>query len=257
MTFDPNIQDPAHYKEEMKKSLIDKIFFVDKINVSMIVDFGCANGIMLDFLQGVFPEYEYIGYDISNDMIEAAKNINDIVTFTTDWSEVESRVKNTGGKKALVLSSVIHEVYSYMSVSDIEEFWQRIWNSGFDYIVIRDMMVERATSRASDPLMVARIKQIYDKRKLMQWETQWGGLHEQWSLVHFLLTYRYEVNWEREHKENYLPLNLEDLLSLIPSEYFPIYMDHYCLPFIKNKIREDFGIDLQDRTHIKLIVEKR
>ena len=128
--------------------------------------------------------------------------------------------------------------------------------SDFDYIVIRDMMPNKALSRPSNPLMVARIRQMQSEKKLMEWENRWGSLNGQWSLLHFLLTYQYEDNWERELNENYFPLYVESLMQMIPEHYQPIYIDHFTLPWTKKCIREDFGFDIHDPTHLKLILEK-
>jgi hypothetical protein len=71
------------------------------------------------------------------------------------------------------------------------------------------------------------------------------------------LKYRYVDSWDREFQENYLPLNLESLLALIPEGWEPIYLEHYALPFIRQKIKEDFDVDMQDRTHVKLILKRK
>lgn len=39
-----NISNFDVYTEKMKMSLLDKIFFVDKIESNVLVDFGCADG---------------------------------------------------------------------------------------------------------------------------------------------------------------------------------------------------------------------
>ena len=69
------INDFTHYTTEMRKSLIDKIFFMDKMDneVKTIVDYGCADGVLIDFLSNIFPEINFIGLDISDEMIRAAE----------------------------------------------------------------------------------------------------------------------------------------------------------------------------------------
>lgn len=62
----------ASYNANMKKSLMDKIYFIDKTEATVFVDFGCADGELIKFMNALFPEYTYIGYDISESMIEAA-----------------------------------------------------------------------------------------------------------------------------------------------------------------------------------------
>lgn len=255
------------YNKEMVKSLVDKIAFIDKVDAEVFVDFGCADGTLLGLIKKLFPQYTLIGYDNDPEMIQRAKANpeNHGISFTADWQEIETIVKaekKRGHYACVVLSSVIHELRSYLSEQEMADVWSKIWSDGtkeklFSYVAIRDMMVSRTTSRASDPMQVARIRQLFDKDKLNQWEAIWGSINENWSLTHFLLTYRYTHSWEREARENYLPVNYEDFMASIPFEYFPIFMEHYTLPFLRRCVQKDFGFDLSDRTHLKLVLELR
>lgn len=240
------------YNVEMRKSLIDKVFFVDKIEAEVVVDFGCADGTLMEFIKNIFPEIDVIGFEIETEMLNICQNKN--LNVTNDWNQIIDYIK--GRRSALVLSSVIHEVYSYSNPNEIADFWHRVWKTGFDHIVIRDMMVSSSASRASDPLQVARVRQVYDVNKIREWEDIWGSLSENWSLVHFLLTYRYETNWSREIQENYLPLSVEKFLNLVDNEYIPEFYEHYTLPFLRREVHKTFGFDLQERTHIKIVLSK-
>ena len=253
-----HITDIDKYNMRMSKSLMDKMFFADKIDdkIECIIDWGCADGLLVKTLKSLFPSWEYLGYDNNPDMIVAAKEMcKDLkdVYFTSDLLSVKSFA---GKRCAIVLSSVIHEVYSYNS-SHIDEFWETIWDLKPEYVVIRDMCVSRTASRPSDPISVARIRQVFSSQAIVEWETRWGSLDENWSLTHFLLKYHYLENWERELDENYLPINLERLLALIPKNYFPDFVEHFMLPYIRSKVEKDFGIQLQERTHLKLIVKRK
>lgn len=268
-TLDGNaISDIGRYNAEMAKSLIDKIYFLDKVDASMFVDFGCADGTMLAFVAKLFPDLVLVGYDADEAMMETARSVHgeDRIVFTSDWAIVEKMRREhtaSGGKTCLVLSSVIHEMHSYMEDEALNEAFAKIWGDGgegFDYVAVRDMMVSRAASRAADPLAVARIRQVFGSRnrgKLEQWEARWGSLIENWSLIHFLLTYRYIHNWDREVRENYLPVNTEDFLASVPANMVPIYMDHFTLPFLRRRVAEDFGLDIPDATHLKVVFENR
>ena len=70
--FDPNIEDIGYYNAEMSKSLIDKAFFIDKVDVDIFVDFGCGDGSLIAFIEKMFPSITCIGYDISSAEIELA-----------------------------------------------------------------------------------------------------------------------------------------------------------------------------------------
>ena len=49
----------------------------------------------------------------------------------------------------------------------------------------------------------------------------------------------------------------EDLMALLPLEYDIMYHEHGTLPYIKRAVRDDFGIELKDATHLKLVLENR
>jgi SAM-dependent methyltransferase len=245
------------YNRRMAQSMVDKMFFMDKVfDVDVIVDFGCADGTMIQYLSRLFPDFAYVGFDISEAMLDSARaNVPDRTVLTADWAEVAAAI--AGRRSVLVLSSVIHEVYSYGSEGDVAEFWARVWETGFDYVVMRELVVSKTASRQSDPIAVARVRQLYDRDKIQQWESRWGSLSENWSLTHFFLTYKYSENWPREYKENYLPVALEDMLPLVPPHYFPTHFEHYTLPYLRRIVEADFGVQLQERTHLQMILECR
>jgi hypothetical protein len=259
MALDVHIPDMLAYNAEMRKSQVDKIFFADKIDAEVIVDFGCADGATIALARLIFPEKTYIGYDLNPDELAAASRLLPDVEFFSDYDELMVRVaslRKDGLRVAVVCNTVIHEVYSYGTPESVAEFWKRLFSPAFDYVVIRDMCLGRSATRQSDPFSVLRIRQRFDEDKLSQYETTWGRIDENWSLVHFLLKYRYEANWAREVKENYLPINYEDLIRKIPTGWDATYCEHFTLPFIRQQVKKDFNIELQERTHVKLILQR-
>jgi len=247
------INDHDRYTEAMQKSLMDKLYFIDKVDAQSFFDYGCADGTLLHAAAALFPRHYYAGYDCNREMVERCRH-----EATCRKEKFEEWVDSATGPKCLILSSIVHEEYSYYR-DDVEDFWSWVFtNDGpsFDYIALRDMCVSRTTSRPSDPISAAKVRMRFDREKLAQWESRWGSLDENWSLTHFLLTYRYLEGWEREMRENYLPVCLEELLSLVPKGWEPLYIEHFTLPFVRAKVMEDFGIDLQDRTHLKLILKR-
>lgn len=263
--MEQTITDVLHYRQEMAKSMVDKLFFIDQIDAQCIVDFGCADGTMLSFVQEYRPNIQLVGYDISPEMVDIANN-NEIWNnkkkplFTSDWHLIETLIKNNKSKgieTAITLSSVIHEVYSYGNEKSVEEFWNIIFNSGFDYIVIRDMLLSKISHHESQ---IVDVKKIYNSQNnhVQEFETMWGPITDYKNLLHFLLKYRYNKNWFRELRENYLPITLEDMLSKIPtSSYSYDYYQHYVLPFVEKSVKKEFGITLKEPTHIKLILKKK
>ena len=265
----------TYYNDCMKKSMSDKLFFIDHLPKNQdfaFVDFGCADGTMINFLTELYNGEErenvYIGYDISEEMISLAKTnyhgpINFDVTFTNKWDEVISKLESLGKihwKKVLVLSSVIHEVYSYGDDKSIGEFWDHVTNSGFDYICIRDMCPYSDIDR---PAYYRNIDKIIEKEdykwQLDDFESKFGNITNHKNLVHFLLKYRWKINWTREVNENYFPIYVEDLIKNITkdSKYTIDYLERFRVPFLDKCFKEDFDIELKDFTHIKAIFTNR
>jgi hypothetical protein len=49
------------YNEKMQRALIDKIFFLDKVDATVFADYGCANGALLKLAQSIIPSNAYMG----------------------------------------------------------------------------------------------------------------------------------------------------------------------------------------------------
>ena len=96
----PDITDLTAYNLSMKKSLIDKMFFMDKIddNIKVIMDYGCADGALIRFLAPLFPEIVFVGYDKSEDMIERAitETMDDNCYFTANLSVFQDWLGDKG-----------------------------------------------------------------------------------------------------------------------------------------------------------------
>jgi hypothetical protein len=256
------IADLAHYTALMGRSIMDKLFFVDKVPADVIIDYGSADGALIEQLQIYYPAATMIGYDNNDGMNKIAaqkplRNPGQAVHFTDNWDFVKANLDKSK-KTALILSSVVHEIYAYLEVKEIDVFWNRVFNSGFDYIIFRDMIPSRSIDRAADINDIAKIYRKYLRTAaLNDFENNFGSIESNRNLVHFLLKYRYaEPNWAREVKENYFPFYREDLLAMLPMEYEIIYHDHFVLPYLREEIKKTFRIDLRDSTHLKMILQK-
>lgn len=249
------------YNSSMAKSLIDKIFFMDKLDnsVTTILDYGCADGTLINFLAPLFPDITFIGYDMSEDMIAIASEKNTMYANAKFYSDLELCTKDIGdcSKAAINLSSLIHEVYSYGTEQSINDFWNYVNNSGFKYIIIRDMALDNVAHRPSLKEDVLKVKKDYNPILLADFEEHHGSIYDNYNLIHFLLKYRYVENWDREVAENYLPLSMEKIASHIDANYELEYFDHYILPFLANIVKKDFDIVIKDYTHVKFIYKCR
>lgn len=248
----PAIADYTAYNKRMQLSMLDKLFFIDKITPDLIVDFGCADGVLLDAI-GNMTSVGLIGYDNDPEMVKHSGKF----PIVSDWKEIESTVAEYS-HPAINLSSVIHEVCHYGSKCDIDAFWKQVFDSKFEFIIIRDMIPGRAIDRVS---CVNDVKKVYHKflgtKALDDFERVWGSVENNKQLIHFLLKYRYLTpNWEREVRENYMPVTRESLLARIPIEYDIIFHEHYVLPYLLQFVRDDLGIEIKDPTHMKLILRR-
>lgn len=253
-----NISNYSSYISGMNKSYLDKLFFLDKIeNVDAILDFGCARGDMLKHIHDIDPELDLYGYDNNFEMISKANYYHsDIAIFGEDFDVLCKKLDTH--TTLLNLSSVIHEVYSYSKSSEIKDFWERVFNSGFQYIAIRDLCLSKTADRETD--MNDYVKAVIKSTptSLRDFESIWGKVRNNKQLIHYLMKYRYVDNWQREVRENYFPITTEELLSKIPvDEYEIIYFEDYVLPYTYQKVKEDFNIEIKDNTHVKILLRKR
>lgn len=247
------------YTTGMEKSIEDKLFFIDMIHdIDAVIDFGCANGILLNEIQRKLPKCDLIGIDSDLNMLKMAKETIPNGTFIW-YSGIDLYLcGKTTANTILNMSSVIHEVYSYSTVKEIRRFWEDVFLSGFKYISIRDLMLGEKAYR---PVNQNELEKVISKSETIQindFVKNWGSIELQSSLLHFLMKYRYLENWNREVRENYFPITVEKILSKIPTDLYKIkYFEHYMLPFNKQKIWEDFGIELNDNTHVKILLERK
>lgn len=164
-------------------------------------------------------------------------------------------------RSCLLLSSVVHEVYSYAGHSRIiNAFWRRVFDGGFKYIVIRDTIPDRIDivkprEFADD---VRKVKSKVDPAYLRDFEEKWGPIDTSYRrFVRFILTYRYKDNWDRESLENYIPLSYSTLLRKIPGNYEIIDGENYQFQPIAANFQDEYDIKLKVNTHLSMILARK
>jgi len=250
------------YIIDMSTTMLDKLFFLNEISFDVIVDFGCADGTFLESISKSRPNVKIIGYDLDQTMLEKASHkLPESSILTDDWNVV---IKEISGYRnpLLNLSSVIHEVYSYSNPKSVNIFWNKqVFGDNFKYITIRDMMpsVELTRNEMNNFKDDAKkVRRKADKNYLLSFEEVGGSINVNYrNFIHFLLKYKYTDNWQREVNENYLPITLETLKTKIPTEYAIIYEDDFVLPYLKQEVKKDFGVELTHSTHVKMILKNK
>ena len=124
------------YLSNMAKSFPDKAWFIGYVDpdVDVVVDFGGGSG---EFCEYVRAKLERTGRNVrfvvvdNNEAFAAAARLRGFKTYSSLGEMLSSGEVNLGSA-LLVMSSVIHEVYSYAtSPADISGFWRDIGRCGF------------------------------------------------------------------------------------------------------------------------------
>lgn len=248
--------DINEYNLGMRKAMTDKLFFLPHTsNSHTYVDFGCADGATLSMINDILPGSKLIGYDISKSQLNLAEKNLPSAVFTDNWDIVLSEM---GNNATLICSSVIHEVYSYCDWREQLHFWDKVYESNFKYIAIRDMSSDIADNVVSKYLDILNLNTRADQKQLDEFEQLYGSIIYYRNFVHYLLKYRYKTNWERELAENYMALPLSKLKVYTSSDkYEEVLFDHFTLPFLKAQVKKNFNIDLTAKTHVKIIQKRR
>lgn len=246
------IKNYSVYNERMNASINDKLFFLRHLNndITTVVDYGCADG-ALGLALAKESNLNYYGFDIDKKMLDIA-NANGISANNLfyDFDALLQRVDVS--KTILILSSVIHEVYSYCGKYEIEQFWNRVLNSGFKMVSIRDMGLEnnKIAYGKINPLNAVKVT-----NKIFERNNDYIPMNYFKDYYQLLLKYWYTENWARESKEDYFPITLSEIQTIIAdSDYNVDRCEPFCVPYVVNKVKKDLGISLNETTHYKIIL---
>jgi trans-aconitate methyltransferase len=84
----PVIKDFEGYLKRMQNGMDDKLWWVDKVDSKIIVDYGCADGTLLKHIRELHPDYTLVGVDVLPEMLERAyKNVPDAHFITKKVSK--------------------------------------------------------------------------------------------------------------------------------------------------------------------------
>lgn len=248
------------YNNSMAKTMLDKIWFIDKISadIKTIVDFGCADGTLIQFVESLFPKtYSFVGID--NDEImraTATKNLSGLIAEgrVKIVNSIEEIPHEIAKNSVLVLNSVVHEILSYCSYVDAQNIWNSIWKLRFGYVAIRDMHYQKEVDDITIDFL--RSSFFHKGYHFSEWyDKNYYSRQDPNMIIEYLLKYRYQENWSREVNERYL-WDWKNLLTFILTpNYTPIVETDFFIPFIFEQWERDYNrkIVTPFNTHKKML----
>ncbi|EKD52678.1 MAG: Methyltransferase type 11 [uncultured bacterium] len=245
------IVNPQRYLERMSKPLQEKLKVAKYIpaGTQTLLDVGCADGTITLALADLYPEITFVGIDLNEEFINIARrNIGDRKNVSFENCYLREKLALPQRFDVVLFCSVLHEFYSYgegissvvKALSDAHE----ILNRG-GVLIIRDMILYDYAGESR--LWVKEMKEKVVARRgmshlLTDFEKTFGTIDTVKSLNHFLLKYMYADNWEREGKENYVPVCFEEydrILKLLGMQV--LFQRSSTIPYLKQKWAGDFG----------------
>ena len=243
------------YYTQMSQNITEKIDFIVKelsnSNYKKVVDIGCADGKTIQELSKLFNKLQFIGIDINSRLVENNNNSNAYqnITYITPS---ENSYKNLFDKNTLVImSSVLHEIYSFTDKNSIKQLLSDISKSGG--VAIRDMYFTPNSLQVENNLQYIKSKRIITKSNELLKVRNTKMSNE--FITEMLLKSLYPDNWENEKNEKYFSTNWVEIANIFSENnlekvYYNTYMNNYLLeklPMLK---------DLTNTTHCKVIYKR-
>lgn len=254
------MQDEKIYLKRMNDVLQQKLFFLSKIDISTydtIVDFGCADGVLLNAIEEINPNKKcrYFGIDNNETFIRKARAPSHSIMFFL--FDIEQAIKYQylfmGGKNLVIFSSVLHEAtadFKRCGETALTDFMQI-----FDTVVIRDMIAPVKGGSSASKEHIAEIKGKLPKWQVNSFENVWGAIDTREKLYHFLLKNEFVENWGTEVQENYFATEWEKIIKTL-SGYKIAYDRMFTLPYRAEQVEKAFGFKMIDVTHRELILQR-
>ena len=181
------------YFELLEKGMLDKVWFLEKIehSVNTLVDFGCGDGSLFVLIDRIYPgRFRYIGIDHNPEMIAAAKeNGIEVYSSLAELPEIDY------DKSALILNSVLHEIFSYSAFNAAYELFEEMEAKKFRHIAIRDMCLNRKDKlpNYTKEIMDSEFADQFQEFMEINPDTIYPDIADYKVLtLEFLLKYRYE-----------------------------------------------------------------
>lgn len=250
------IQNYEIYNAGMAKTLMDKIWWLDKIDeaVDTIIDFGCADASIMGLIETIQPNrFQYIGIDNNSEMLRMAKINAPKGRFYSNFEDMAAEEAEETSHSIILFNSVIHELETYCYDSELLILKNQIARFKSKYIAIRDMH----SFPSNDVDIRSTLDGIFTSNYVREWISYWkstSNVHDDWAdcFTEFFLKHTYKENWAREKDETYL----WNWSNVSLSEYKVICESNFNIPYLSNRIKEHFGIDWSKvYTHKKVLLK--
>lgn len=266
------IKDYDTYISCMRKTYYDKCWWINHIpnNIKYIIDFGCADAGIFEFIDSMFPgRFIYIGVEENEEMLKIAKEKydgNERVSLYSSLGEID--VPFVSYDTILLLNSVVHELLTYKNYVEFIEFIFDIRTISPAYIAIRDMHLYRGHKLVV--INNSKILQDDKFKELLQYSSFSEGSRN--AYIEFLLKYFYAENWEREVREVYLWSWSDNFKHFLCKEmkifdkivkedinypgYSVEYEEDFSIKYLQDKWEKDFGVKIDIPTHKKMLFKR-
>ncbi len=239
------------YLSRMSKPLQEKLKIAKYIpkGAKTVLDVGCADGTVTLALAEMFPEIKFVGIDLNKEFIELAKKkAEGLKNVSFENVYLRERLISKDRFDVVLFCSVLHEFYTYgegistvvKALADAHEILKAKGT-----LIIRDMILYNYASQSQLWLteMIEKVKANKEVKKLFfNFEKIFKEVISIKMLNHFLLKYMYGDNWERESRENYVPVSFEEydqIFKLLGMKV--LFQRSSTIPYLKTKWQADFG----------------
>lgn len=246
------MKDEQGYLDRMQVGMYDKCWWLANIDsdVDTIIDFGCADGSLFRFVESMYPgRFNYVGIDNEPHFLERCPSISGRTSYFKYFFEIEGV---DWDKSILVMNSVCHEIYSYVSKFEVGNILTDAQMKGIRHIAIRDMYFHSKQGvsiedwlKIDDALIEKYPTQYFDNNMFGR---DWREL---------IMKYTYTDNWEREKMEAYFhPTFLFDVDASLRDNYTK-EVQYFRIPQQIKRIERDLGLTLPEfTTHVKIWITK-
>lgn len=256
-----SVEHKKSYCHGMTASIDEKLFFLPHIGeFGLFVDFGCADGFVLEHITREYPDRQFIGWDGDATMRQLARerfsgytNISIPETFEEVLTIISSyKSCNSKSRIALYGSSVHHELDSYG--------WQA-WttlSSVANILIVRDFSLSEVMYR---DLGKNGRDELNRRRWFLPWDyssffSKFRKEYFSWSeLKECSVKVLFPENFEEECKETYFQdYKITDYAASMDN-YRIAYLNYTRNEFLNSHFRNLFKMDWLGHSHINLILE--